>query len=349
MSDHYSIRPIEKNEWLQLAPKCNTYNYRQSWAFGSACALRLNAVCEHIAIQKPNGVIVSLADVRIKKIPFLGGGIAYINGGPLMLLCNDYNEEIFTKTISAVTNEYNTKRGLTLRIAPPPRADERKKDIDFLYLNLGFTNTNQEKKTLFLDLSLELSVIRKNLHQKWRNCLNKSEKSNIKLLSGKETSDFKKFIPLFNELIVDKNFSVDLDIDFYKNVQQKSVDFEKFIVTIAEIDGEAIAGHVSSILGDTCIYLLGASNSVGRKVNAAYLLQWNAITMAKSVGCLWYDLGGIDQEENPGVYRFKKRVGGLEIDVPGPFEINASGFRSTTTMLAEKTYHYFKKVLKQIS
>ena len=345
MNNDYSINPIEKKEWLHHVSKCNTYNYRQSWAFGTACAARLNAACEHIAIQNPKGVIVGLADVRIKRIPLIGGGIAYINGGPLMLGYHHHDKEIFTKIISALTKEYTLRRGLTLRIAPPPLPEENKKDIEFPLIDLGFTNIHQEKKTIFVNLNLELSDIRKNLHQKWRNCLNKSEKNNIKLRNGKDASDFQQFMLLFNELLLDKKFSIDLDIEFYKNVQQQSVDSEKLMVTLAEIDGVVVAGHVSSILGDTCVYLLGASNSVGRNSNAAYLLQWNAITMAKSSGCLWYDLGGIDPEENPGVYVFKKRMGGFEIDIIGPFELKSSGFRATVTKMGEYVYHQFKPFL----
>ena len=82
-----------------------------------------------------------------------------------------------------------------------------------------------------------------------------------------------------------------------------------------------MAGHVASLLGDTSVYLLGATLEAGLKAKASYLLQWNAILEAKKRGLSWYDLGGIDPEGNPGVYHFKKGLGGLEVCAAGPFEM----------------------------
>ena len=79
---------------------------------------------------------------------------------------------------------------------------------------------------------------------------------------------------------------------------------------LACVNGQPVAGHVSSTLGDTCIYVLGASSELGRKYKASYLLQWRAIEAAKAGGARWYDLGGVDPEKNPGVYHFKAGVNG---------------------------------------
>ena len=66
------IKTIDRGEWQRLAPSFLDYNYRQMWDFGIACAKRLNATSEHVAMQE-NQEILGLADVRIKHIPVLGG------------------------------------------------------------------------------------------------------------------------------------------------------------------------------------------------------------------------------------------------------------------------------------
>ena len=38
---------------------------------------------------------------------------------------------------------------------------------------------------------------------------------------------------------------------------------------------------------------------------------------AVSQGCTRYDLEGIDPDNNPGVYAFKKKMGGEEVDLAG--------------------------------
>ena len=65
-------------------------------------------------------------------------------------------------------------------------------------------------------------------------------------------------------------------------------------------------------MGDTAIYLLGATNERARELKAAYFLQWQAMLWLKDRGARWYDLGGIDPEANPGGYHFKSGFGGNE-------------------------------------
>jgi len=60
--------------------------------------------------------------------------------------------------------------------------------------------------------------------------------------------------------------------------------------------------------------------------------------MAREAGCQFYDLGGIDPEKNPGVYHFKKGMGGEDVTVPGPFEFYPGGLRRILVSSCEKVY-----------
>jgi hypothetical protein len=345
MDSQYLIRQVDREAWLCLAPVFSDYNYRQAWDFGAACAVRVGATSEHMAIECPGQKIVGLADVRIRKPPLLGGGIAYINGGPLVRN-EDLNEDTaFPVVIQALIEEYVIRRKLLLRIAPPIVGDPKKNGLEKALLQMGFTEMPQKKKTIFLDLSQDVISIRKNFHQKWRSRLGKSEKNGLTVRTGQDASVFHDFIPLYNELINEKNFFVDLDVQFYANVQECAADGDKFFIMLAEHEGSTVAGHVSSILGNTCVTLLRAVNNIGRNLNAAYLLHWNTIQLAKAAGCQWYDLGGIDPEGNPGVYEFKSRMGGQEITIPGPYQIKPTGHRAILVPLAEKVYTALKPYL----
>lgn len=338
MTSNYIVKQIGKAEWLSLVSSCPKYNYRQSWAFGVACAARLNARSEHILIQTTSGDVAGFADVRIKQLPIVEGGIAYISGGPFPVS----SEHEYENVVSALLEEYVRMRSLTLRIMPPPLPATQAKKVKEFLLGLGFVDKAECKQTILIDLSQSLDEIRKKFHQKWRNCLNKGEKGCVTFRSGTDSGIFKEFRPLFEELIAEKKFLVDLDIDFYMDVQKESGLQDKFLVTLAEVDGRPIAGHVSSFLGDTGVYLLGATSHEGRKLNAAYLLQWQAIKKSKAAGCLWYDLGGTDPVGNPGVYRFKNRMGGQEVTMPGPFEFKSTGVRASLTSVGEKGYKLIK-------
>ena len=70
--------------WQQAAAGFADYSYRQVWDFGAGlrrAARRLQRARGRCATPR---ACSGLADVRIKRLPLLGSGIAYINGGPLV-------------------------------------------------------------------------------------------------------------------------------------------------------------------------------------------------------------------------------------------------------------------------
>lgn len=339
------IRQIDSNTWSILAPEFLDYNYRQTWSFGTASAKRVHAISEHIAIEQTEQRLVALADVRIKKLPVIGGGLAYINGGPLVWKKDVNEEDVFSAVIEALMQEYVIRRKFILRIAPPINGGLGKNTLEKFLVHNGFVKMPQEKKTILVDLCLDEATIRANFHQKWRNCLNRSEKIGLTVRTGSDYATFQEFIPLFNELITKKQFKVDLGIDFYASVQKAATFGQNFLIILAEYKGKVVAGHVASLLGDTCVYLLGAADKTGREMNAAYLLQWTAILLGKAAGCRWYDLGGIDSQNNPGVYMFKNRMGGQERILPGPYQLKPDGIRALLTQLGEKFYAFSKPFL----
>ena len=111
-------------------------------------------------------------------------------------------------------------------------------------------------------------------------------------------------------------------------------------VVLCEMEGELCAGSICSALGDTAVYLWGATSNRGLKSNASYLVHWRTLEWVKSRGCQFYDLNGIDPTSNPGVYKFKLRfagVHGCDIHLLGGFDAYPSlltenvGFHSGRT------------------
>jgi len=91
------------------------------------------------------------------------------------------------------------------------------------------------------------------------------------------------------------------------------------IVLICEHEGKPVSGLVCSPMGDSAIYLLGATNDDGMKLKASYLAQWTMIRRLKERQIRFYDLGGIDPETNPGVYHFKSGLSGADSSHIGSF------------------------------
>lgn len=343
-TDLENVRRIDRAEWDQRSGSYADYNYRQLWPFGEASARRIGASCEHVAIESQEGVI-GLADVRIKRLP-VTGGIAYISGGPIVRQKDvpSVHEEALRLSLRALRREYVEKRGLILRIAPSAGSDTWHVQQEQAFESVGFKTSDAMRKyrTVLLDLNRRASEIRADFSQKWRNCLNAAERSELTVETGIGTGLFREFECLFAETRKRKEFSVDLDVAFYEAVQSDLVARDQFVLTIARLKGEPVAGHVASMPGDTCTYLLGASNAEGRGAKASYLLQWKVIEKARQTGCHYYDLGGIDVEANPGVARFKQRMGGSEVLASGPYELSPRGLNRILTQSAEKLYRFVR-------
>lgn len=107
-----------------------------------------------------------------------------------------------------------------------------------------------------------------------------------------------------------KKFTNIVDISNWVNIQEKLPGQYKTKVMISFSDGVPGAGAVCSAIGNTGIYLFGATNEVGMKDHGSYLIQWKMIEWMKEIGCKKYDLHGINKFTNPGTYSFKKGLTG---------------------------------------
>jgi GNAT acetyltransferase-like protein len=320
-------------------------NYRQVWDFGVACADRVGAVSEHIAFQQSERVI-GLADVRLKSLPLIGG-VAYITGAPMVRIWGDERLHLdYLRTcLRLCVDEYVRRRRLVLRIMLPIGDETWCARQHSAMQEAGFALTDKAKpyRTMMLDLTADEDAIRGSLAQKWRNCLNAASRKNLRVTTGDGPEFFERFGSLFEDLTMRKRFETDLSPAFYSSVQSGLESGEKFLVTLVEAEGELAAGHVGHIAGDTGVYLLGASNDLGRKAKASYLAQWAFVKAAKAAGCTTYDLGGIDPDGNAGVYHFKKGMGGTDRLAVGPYELKPRGVRGSLLSLGEQAYRVAKR------
>src|SRR5678816_293619 len=77
-----SLRQVGRQEWEVLCRGFADYSYRQSWAYASQLAQLRGARAEFVAVEK-DGAVIALASVRVKTMPVIGSGLAFISGGPM--------------------------------------------------------------------------------------------------------------------------------------------------------------------------------------------------------------------------------------------------------------------------
>ena len=329
-----------RDEWIELVTGFQDHNYRQSWDYAAMMAKRSKASVENVVVTRA-GEPLSVASVRVKRLRGAGTGIAYVSGGPLVRQSahSDAGERLAI-ALHALKREYVERRRMVLRVAPAP-GDAAWDGIQAdCFAEAGFAVAEylQSYRTMFVDIDRPLADVRAGFAQKWRNRLNNAERQELRIVEGWDERLFDEFSLLFDELVARKSFSAPLGPDFHAQLQKQLPPAERLLIAIAWVEDEPAAGIVASVDGDTAVYLLGASNDVGRKRNAAYLLQWKVIEAASARGCRWYDLGGVDAESNPGVYRFKLGLGGSERVTPGPYELAGGRLRWTAVRAAERAF-----------
>lgn len=317
------IDQVGKREWSELIKLFDDATIYQSWSYGSVRWSEDNL--SHLVLRKRNDVVAA-AQSRIVKLPFIGAGIAYITWGPLWRIHGrENNLEHFRQMICALREEYVIKRSLFLRIVPSDIDDGSNTIRSILEAEgLKWQSSVSSYRTFLMDLSLSLDELRKGLAQKWRNRLNRAERNNLEVMEGTGNKLYEMFSSIYKEMLERKRFLEFVDIKEFGLIQEDLYDPLKMQIMICQFEGNPVCALICSAIGDRGIYLLGATSNNGLKSQGTYLLQWRTIEWLKARGCLWYDLGGIDPEKNPGTYHFKAGLcgkSGKEVRHLGQFDM----------------------------
>ncbi|MCX5704158.1 MAG: peptidoglycan bridge formation glycyltransferase FemA/FemB family protein [Candidatus Omnitrophica bacterium] len=320
---HVEIDHVRKIEWENLLPQFDDATIYQTWSYGAVRWGEKNL--SHLVIKKNNHT-VGLAQLTIMEVPIIKAGIAYMPWGPLWQKKESLrNIEDFRSIIKAIKNEYAVRRGLYLRIAPHIVEDDDSTVLCQILENEGFKRNLSISRTFLVDLSPSLPEIRKKLDQKWRNQLNRSERNGLKILEGTGDNLFQIFLNLQKQMHERKKYIPGVDYDEFREIQRELPEPLKMRIIVCEYEGVPVTAAVVSAIGNTGIYLLGATGDLGLQLKGAYLSQWLMIQWLQARGCRWYDLGGINPKNNPGVYHFKAGLSGMDVCHIGQYEFSKGG------------------------
>lgn len=314
-----SIKEIsDKTFWYDSMREFEDASIYQTWNF--AALAQNEKKVKHLAIYA-NQDLISIVQVRIRTVPILNRGIAYIFNGPLWQKKNQRNNlEILSDIFNALKQKFVVNQKLLLRIKPFIFSDKID-NINFIE-NIEFKRIAKVRqyKTLVLYLDKDLDEIRKSFDQKWRNGLNQSEKKGLEIIEGNGSELYKDFLLVYNQMLERKKFKEYVNPYRIEKMNEELNSENKLKIIVAYKDKIPIASIVGSAIGNTGIYLLGASNEIGMKNKGSYLLQWEMIKWLKQKGCQRYDLGGINLDDNPGVYHFKSGITDNEVVDMGTYE-----------------------------
>jgi lipid II:glycine glycyltransferase (peptidoglycan interpeptide bridge formation enzyme) len=333
VSDYvFTPSDFSERQWTSLVDTSSEYNLLQTWAYGAAKevsgpwkAVRGTVTCE--------GLKIGAAQVMVRNLPVLRGGLAWLNRGPMILAEAKNTADtlgrvvLILEMIRAIRSHFVEEQKLYLRIAPSLFQNELElSTLDKLSMKptdtLGWASAK-------LDLSCSDSDIRKALNGKWRGHLSKAERSGLTVRNGCDKALFQEFSQLHTKMVQDKNLSTNLNAAFFETLQNLMPDEQKMEMFVV-MDGPTILGStLIAKYGSSCEYLATTTTPEGRRKNAGQLLLWAAILEMKTQGYKNLDLSGVDPEQTPkGILAFKQGVNAVPYRLAQELDTTDGGFLS---------------------
>lgn len=302
------VECLGKGDWDTLLVGFHDANLYQTWSYGAV--QRGQGQLRQIVLRE-HGQVLGCCQLHLLRLGFAGLAAAQFKWGPLWRKKNaPADPNVLRTLLAAIRDEFGLKQGCYLRVWP--LAGNQDQIVKQAFMDAGFQPIagGFSYQTLVLDLHPSLPELRSNLVARWRTTLNGVEKKGLEVTEGTGDEFFSIFLRLNHECQEKKGFQSKVNFDAYRRAQFDLPDPFKLQFIMASKEGEPLGIAAYSSIGDRAVYTLGATGAKGYELNVAYLLQWRIIERLKERGARCYDLGGVDEGVNPGVYRFKKGVVG---------------------------------------
>ena len=201
-------------------------------------------------------------------------------------------------------------------------------------VDLGWRESKDQvqfRNTVLLDLSPSSEELLARMKQKTRYNIRLAGRKGVSVRMG-NLDDLRMLFHMYANTSVRDGFVI-RDEGYYLAVWRTFMHSRQpaMIPLVAEVEGMAVAGLMLFLFGARAYYVYGMSTEVHREKMPAYLLQWEAMKVAKSRGCVNYDLWGapdVFNENDPlwGVFRFKDGLGGSLVRTLGAFDFAPNPF-----------------------
>ncbi|KJR47056.1 tRNA-dependent lipid II--amino acid ligase [Desulfosporosinus sp. I2] len=313
---------IRFNAFLAKAPKGHVL---QSWEWGEIKS-RTGWVPWRLVVEE-NDEIVAAVSILERKIPVVGIPIFYASRGPVL----DFNNSaLFDFVLKEIKKLGKARGAIFLKIDPDLPSSE--KELEQYLLSRGFRSAEsgkgfegvQPKFVFRLDISPEEATLMANMQQKTRYNIRLAQKKGVHIRRGTR-EDLPEFYRVLKETTERDSFLVRA-YSYFEDLYDSLVPVGLGELFIAEYEGNVVSGTLAFVIGDKAWYIYGASSNAHRNVMPNYLIQWEMIRWAKSLGCTLYDFRGVPgnlSEDNPlyGLYRFKKGFNGDYTEFIGEWDL----------------------------
>ncbi|MFN2146063.1 MAG: lipid II:glycine glycyltransferase FemX, partial [Anaerolineales bacterium] len=181
----------------------------------------------------------------------------------------------------------------------------------------------QFRNTVLVDLSKSEDELLSCMKQKTRYNIRLAGRRGVTIRQGSEI-DLDLAYKMYLETSIRDEFVIRSEM-YYRTLWDKFMKEGLAKLLLAEFEGQPLGGLILFVFGKFAWYFYGMSNQQHIDKMPNYLLQWEAMRLAKNMGCQVYDMWGAPEIFNStdgmwGVYRFKSGFGGTVVHTPGAFD-----------------------------
>ncbi len=199
----------------------------------------------------------------------------------------------------------------------------------------------QFKNTVSLDLRPSLDELLANMKQKTRYNVRLAARKGVSVRRG-TPGDLTLLYRMYAETSLRDGFPIRNE-QYYITLWGKFMADQMAEPLIAEVDGEPVAAVLVFRFAGRAWYMFGMSRQAHREKMPNYLLQWEAISRLKYLGCVEYDLWGapdefLEEDELWGVYRFKVGLGGEVVRYIGAWDFPLNDY----------LYRFYSQIMPRI-
>jgi len=328
---------LNSSEWNKIVSNFAGAHILQSWEWGEFKAA--NGWKVHRFVWKDDYQIYAAAQLLEKEqrfITFKGlPGILYSPRGPIL----DWNKPEIVREVLDDIQEYGKSRNsiflkidpeveISDEVAPSLPLGQQKSRVDVVSTLMGrgwnFSRDQiQFRNTVWVDLSFSETELLNSMKQKTRYNIRLAERKGVRIRKA-NPADFTCLYELYAKTGIRDGFII-RPKEYYLTLWNLLFENNMATALIADVDDTLCAGLFLFYFANKAWYFYGMSSDVHREKMPNYLLQWEAIKLAKSLGCKIYDLWGAPNtmdESDPmwGVYRFKEGLGGKLVKTIGAWD-----------------------------
>lgn len=335
---------INRTEWNKLISSFSSAHILQSWEWGEF--KEKNGWQVDRFVWKNENRIYAAAQILQRKEHLMSfgpkPGIIYLPRGPVM----DWGDIKKSDEVLNDLQEYGKKQKVIfIKIDPEVIIKTRNGELDnsqnenhsdgikTLLLNHGWKfslNQVQFRNTMWVDLTASENDLLSSMKQKTRYNIRLAERKVVTVRQA-TPDDFPLLYALYAKTCIRDGFII-RPSEYYFNLWKLLHERGMAKVLIAEVEKTAVAGLILFYFAEKCWYFYGMSSDLHREKMPNYLLQWEAIKLAKKLDCKIYDLWGAPDslnESDPmwGVYRFKEGLGGKFVQTIGAWDYPENSFQ----------------------